>query len=93
MQPSEQDLKLALQSLAEAGVEPPGWLEGTIIESVHEKAARLAALRRIERQVVQPKVLTGGALIAAGIAGAFLFRSHRRKRVHTRGLRRVLAHA
>jgi len=89
---SEKDLQLALESLPEAGIEPPAWLEGTIIETVSQKAARLASLRKIEKQVVQPKVLTG-ALLAAGIAGAFLFRSHRKKiaAVHTNSLRRALA--
>ena len=90
---NDKDLKLALESLPEAGAEPPAWLEGTIIETVAQKAARLAALKRIERQVVQPKVLTPAALLAAGIAGAFLLRSHRKKSrlPQVSGLRRVLA--
>jgi len=92
---SEKDLQLTLESLPEAGIEPPAWLEGAIIETVYQKASRLASLRKIEKQVVQPKVLTGGALLAAGIAGAFLFRSHRKKiaGAHTNSLRRALVQA
>lgn len=88
------ELQAALGSLPDHSLEPPSWLEGSITETIQQKAARIAALRQLERQVRRPGVVTGGALMAAGIAGALLFRSKRRRRVGwARNVRQALAHA
>lgn len=85
-------LKGALASLAGEPIQPPSWLEGTLTETIAEKANRIAAFRRVEAQVRRPQVVTGGALVAAGIAGALLVRSRRRRRVGWTGtLRQAFA--
>lgn len=91
---SFDELKGALRSLSEQPVEPPTWLEGTITENICQKAARIAALRSMQKKVRRPQVMTGGALVAAGIAGALLLRSRRRRRIGWSGsLREALAQA
>lgn len=87
-----EELQGALESLAARTLDPPSWLEGSITETISQKAARIAAMRTVGRQVRRPQVVTGGALVAAGIAGALLFRSKRRQRARWTGsLRHALA--
>lgn len=88
------ELKSALESLAGDPVEVPSWLEGRITEMVVQRAARQAALQRLGGRVAQPKVLTGGALLAAGVAGALLVRRRtRRQLTGISRLRQALANA
>lgn len=85
-----RELSAGLALLEDHPVEPPAWLLGTIIETVGEKATRLAAIRERTQKLADPKVLAGGAILAAGVAGALLYRGRRRRR---RGLRDLLAEA
>jgi len=73
-----EELLQALAALPETAIAPPAWLEGAITETVTERAARVASLRRVESQLKRPRVLTGSALLAAGIAGAIIMRHRRR---------------
>lgn len=70
-----------LAALEEQPVQPPAWLLGTLTEAVGERARRAAAFRARREQISRPKVAaTGGALLAAGIAGTLLLRSRRGRR-------------
>lgn len=74
------ELNAALASLSEESVEPPVWLLPSVTETIIEKAAQREAIRRLEKQLADPKLITTGALVAAGIAGALLMRGRRKRR-------------
>lgn len=78
---AHKEMSGALSVLSDALVEPPGWLMGTLTETVLEKAQRLERLRAARDQVAKPQVLVSGAILAASVAGAILIRGRRRKRV------------
>lgn len=87
-----RELGAEMKSLADHQVEPPAWLLGTLIETVSERATRISENRARREQLTDPKVIAGGAVVAAGIAGALLMRGRkRRRRGMTRRLREVLA--
>lgn len=90
-----REIALALGSLSEKAVEPPAWLLGTLTETVSERVSQVAAIRARRDRLADPKVVaTGGAVIAAGVAGALLLRGMRRRRRSMRQrLREALAQA
>ena len=76
-------------------IEPPSWLLGTLTDTITQRAARRETIRNATQRVREPRVVvTGGALVAAGLAGALLMRGRRRRRrtVTTR-FREALAEA
>lgn len=79
-----------LGRMSEQMIEPPSWLLGAVTETVSEKAGRIAAMRERTRQLSDPKVITGGAVVVAGVLGALLIRG-RRRRTRTRRLLESLA--
>ena len=85
-----RELSTGLSQLVEHPVEPPAWLLGTLTETISERAGRLAAIRQRTEKITDPKVVAGGAILVAGVAGALLMRGRRRRR---RGLRELLADA
>lgn len=85
-----RELSSDLSGLADHVVEPPSWLLGTLTETVAEKASKVAAFRAKTEKVTDPKVIAGGAILVAGVAGALMVRGRRRRR---RGLRELLAEA
>ncbi|MCA1840489.1 MAG: hypothetical protein LC723_09195 [Actinobacteria bacterium] len=84
-----RDIGKSMRTLMDEPLETPGWLLDTLTETVVEKAERMQALRERTKQVAQP-ALVGGALLAAGVAGAILVGSRRRRR---RGVGRRLREA
>ncbi|MGH9197665.1 MAG: anti-sigma factor family protein [Acidimicrobiia bacterium] len=74
-----RELEFGLGSLAETNIEPPAWLLGTLIETVSERATRVAAIRARADKLSDPRVVAGGAVVA-GVAGALLLRGMRRRR-------------
>lgn len=91
-----RELGSELALLSEHRMEPPAWLLGTLTETVGERAARLAAIIERRRRLAQPRTIaTGGALLAAGLAGAMVMgvlRRRRRRLLRTRAAE-VLAEA
>ncbi|MGH2810180.1 MAG: hypothetical protein ACRDIA_04780 [Actinomycetota bacterium] len=87
------ELSTALSALSEESLEPPGWLLATVSEAVLEKAAQREAMRKLEKQIADPKFITTGALVAAGIAGALLMRGRRRRRTVRTRVRQALTAA
>lgn len=89
------EIRAALGGLANQMVEPPSWLLGTLTETITEKAARREAIRNAAEKVTNPKVVvTGSALVAAGLAGVLVMRGRRRRhRTVTRRFREALAEA
>lgn len=75
-----EELKLTLGDLSHETIDPPGWLVASITQQVAEKARRIAAINRVKTQVTNPKMLSGGALLAAGVAGLFIVRGRKRRR-------------
>lgn len=76
-----RSMAVSLRSLAEHRVEPPAWLLGTLLETIGERAERRAAIRQKTERIADPGALVaGGALVAAGLAGALVFRGIRRRR-------------
>jgi predicted anti-sigma-YlaC factor YlaD len=75
-----RELAGALGGLADLQTEPPAWMLGTLVETVGSRATQLAALRQRREKLTDPKVVTGGALVAAGLVGALVMRSMRRRR-------------
>ena len=73
-----------MSGLASKIIEPPAWLVGTITETVSEKAYRSQALRRQTSRMTNPKVITTGAIVVAGLTGAFVVRNRRRRRGRNR---------
>lgn len=74
-----QQLQEAMTELATTNVEPPSWLLATLTETTMQRARNKAALKQTSRQLASPKVATGGALLLAGVVGAFAFRRRSRK--------------
>lgn len=90
-----REMQSALGVLATQTLEPPSWLLGTLTDTITQRAARRETIRNAAQRVREPKVVvTGGALVAAGLAGALLMRGRRRRRrtVTTR-FRQALAEA
>lgn len=88
-----RELSSELGGLAEANIEPPAWLLGTLIETVSERASRVAVIRARADKLTDPKVVAGGAVVA-GLAGALLLRGMRRRRRSIRQrVREALAEA
>lgn len=85
-----REMASGLRSLSQDSLEPPSWFLGTVIETVTEKARRVEAVRSSIRRVSDPKVIAGGALVAAGVAGAIFMKGRRKRR---RSLRELLAQA
>lgn len=86
-----REMAINMRSLSDETIEPPAWLLGTVIETVTERARKLDAIRTAAHRVTDPKVLAGGAILAAGVAGAMLMKGRRKRR--RRSLREVLAQA
>lgn len=86
-----REMAINLRSLSDETVEPPAWLLGTVIETVTERARKLDSIRAAAHRVTDPKVIAGGAILAAGLAGAMLMKGRRKRR--RRSLREVLAQA
>lgn len=85
-----------LSALADHPVEPPAWLPGTLVETVGERAETLGALGYRAERLPRPRTIAaGGAILAAGVAGALLFRGMRRRRRASlrRRLQQALAEA
>ena len=68
-----------LANLADVELEPPVWLLGTVTETVVDHLRRRQALLATGKQLAKPRVLAGGALLIAGVAGALLVRGRVRK--------------
>ncbi len=85
-----REMSVSLGSLAQDTLEPPSWFLGTVIETVTEKARRVEAIRSSVRRVSDPKLIAGGALLAAGVAGAMLMKGRRKRR---KTVRQLLAQA
>lgn len=75
-----EGLTTALARLADSPLETPNWLAGTITETVVQRAYRMTSARRVRQTVSSPKVLGGGALVAAGLTGVLLFNRRRNRR-------------
>ncbi len=90
-----REMKDALATLPARMIEPPAWLLGTLTETVAQRAVRREAVRNTVEKLADPRVIvTGGALVAAGVAGALLIRGRRRRRrTVTRRFREALAEA
>ncbi len=90
-----REMQDALASLPAQVIEPPAWLLGTLTETVAQRAVRREAVRSTAEKLADPRVIvTGGALVAAGLAGALLIRGRRRRRrTVTRRFREALAQA
>jgi predicted anti-sigma-YlaC factor YlaD len=91
-----RELKAAMASLIETTHQPPAWLLGSTLAAVSDRAARLATLRQRRERLSDPKVVaTAGAFVAAGVAGAVMFRRSRRRRSRSsmKRLRSALAQA
>lgn len=80
---------------AEQPFEAPAWLLGGLIETVSQRAERLAAIRETRERLSDPRVVVAGAVLAAGVAGALMVRGYRRRRERSwrRRLRSALADA
>jgi predicted anti-sigma-YlaC factor YlaD len=90
-----REMQTALGVLATQTLEPPSWLPGTLTDTITQRAARRETIRNAAEKVMEPKVVvTGGALVAAGLAGALLMRGRRRRRRTSIGrFREALAEA
>lgn len=90
-----RELDSLLGTLATETIGPPAWLLGTLTETVSEKAQRIAAIRSKRDQLSDPKIVVGGAILAAGVAGALVVRgiTRRRRKGIARKLREALANA
>ena len=89
-----REMSLTMSSMNEHLMEPPAWLVGTLTETVVERAAELQRIRQLRRQVTDPKVVAGSALVAAGLVGALVMRGRRRRRRgFSRRVREALAQA
>lgn len=82
-----RDLCVLLSELSGTVIEPPSALLATLLKKV-PRAARRAQLHRLTK----PALGAGGALLAAGVAGA-LFARGRNRRTSVHRPRRVLARA
>lgn len=90
-----REMQSELATLSAQTIEPPAWLLGTLTETVAERAAQRAAIRNTVQKVANPKVVvTGGALVVAGVAGIVLMSRRRRRRGGiARRLREAIAEA
>lgn len=91
-----KEMSVQVASLASTLIEPPAWLLGTLIETVGERAQRLSVIRHRRRSLAQPRTIaTGGAVVAAGVAGALLIRrlTRRRRRLLRQRVSQALAEA
>ncbi len=77
--------------LTESVLEPPAWLEGTLLDTVTERARRNLVIRDRASQLTDPKVITGGAVVVAGVVGAMMLRGRRRRRSRSRRLLQALS--
>ncbi|MDQ4149007.1 MAG: hypothetical protein M3164_03290 [Actinomycetota bacterium] len=77
----EHNRKIAaeLAGLADVELEPPIWLLGTVTETTIDHLRRRQAIRATGKQLARPRVLAGGALLIAGLAGALLVRGRVRR--------------
>jgi len=85
-----EEIRNALGALKEEAIDPPMWLMESIVQRVTERAAHIAAMNRVKQEISSPKVVSGSALLVAGLAGALILRGRRRKR---RGFTSKLKHA
>ncbi|HVE76556.1 MAG TPA: hypothetical protein VND22_07310 [Actinomycetota bacterium] len=87
-------LLAATRSMQSVAVETPSWLLPTLTSVVRDNAEARKASRERLAKLSDPKVITGGVLVAAGVAGALLFRGRRRrKRTFATRLRQSIAGA
>lgn len=84
----------ASRSMQSVALDTPSWLLPSLTSVVRDRAESLQASRQRMAKLTDPKVVTGGVLVAAGVAGALLFRGRRRrKRTFATRLRQSIAGA
>ncbi|MGQ0680155.1 MAG: anti-sigma factor family protein [Actinomycetota bacterium] len=81
------ELMSAMKQLADVNLQPPAWLLASLTEKTLERARRVATVKATGRQIGEhPKVAAGGAILLAGVAGAWVFGRRRLRRVRSPGL-------
>ena len=87
-------LSAATTRMQFATLDTPSWLLPSLTSAVRDKAEALQVSRQRMSKLADPRVITGGVLVAASVAGAMLFRERRRrKRTIATRLRQSLARA
>lgn len=88
---AQRTLVQHLDSLREQTLDPSPWLADRLVREVGARARRNEQIRTQTKKLADPKVITGGVLVAAGVAGVILLNGRRRRRAKGRRLREVFA--